>query len=279
MSAASRLRWLVTRLVKDLLGRLALFTGAHRRLLRERGIIVAFHSITSAPGDGALRCGLDDFEAYCRFFARHLCCCCLSDLAERVRSGQPLEGRLAITFDDGYRDNAELAAPVLARHRLPATFYVTTGFIGSDRQAPWDLAAGVTSRWMSAGQVKALHEAGHDIGAHTRNHADLGALPEADAIAEIAGSVADIRAWTGVAPRHFAVPFGRAFPTLPRLSQLMRDQLGFETVTLCRNGLLNPACQNVAWERIPVAPNDYLSPYGWFFDVLRDVNRTFPEMA
>ena len=40
---------------------------------------------------------------------------------------------LAITFDDGYADNAEVALPVLQRHGLPATFFVATGFLDGGR--------------------------------------------------------------------------------------------------------------------------------------------------
>jgi peptidoglycan/xylan/chitin deacetylase (PgdA/CDA1 family) len=36
---------------------------------------------------------------------------------------------LVITFDDGYADNAEVALPLLVRHGLPATFFVSTGFL------------------------------------------------------------------------------------------------------------------------------------------------------
>lgn len=37
----------------------------------------------------------------------------------------------AITFDDGFENNASVAAPVLADLRLPATFYLTTGWVGT----------------------------------------------------------------------------------------------------------------------------------------------------
>lgn len=40
---------------------------------------------------------------------------------------------LAITFDDGYADNAELALPVLLRHGLQASFFVATGFLDGGR--------------------------------------------------------------------------------------------------------------------------------------------------
>ena len=40
---------------------------------------------------------------------------------------------MAITFDDGYEDNASVALPVLQRHGLPATFFVATGFLDGGR--------------------------------------------------------------------------------------------------------------------------------------------------
>ncbi|MFC5490336.1 polysaccharide deacetylase family protein [Dokdonella soli] len=38
-----------------------------------------------------------------------------------------------ITFDDGYRDNFEIAVPILRRHGLVATFFIATGYLGTGR--------------------------------------------------------------------------------------------------------------------------------------------------
>jgi peptidoglycan/xylan/chitin deacetylase (PgdA/CDA1 family) len=44
---------------------------------------------------------------------------------------------LFLTFDDGYRDNFDVAAPILADLNIPATFFITTGFIDGIATAWW----------------------------------------------------------------------------------------------------------------------------------------------
>jgi peptidoglycan/xylan/chitin deacetylase (PgdA/CDA1 family) len=45
----------------------------------------------------------------------------------------------AVTFDDGFENNASVAAPALEEFRIPATFYVTTGFIDENGSSWIDL--------------------------------------------------------------------------------------------------------------------------------------------
>lgn len=49
--------------------------------------------------------------------------------------GEIADGSVAVTFDDGFRNNYIHALPVLERYRVPATVYVATGFIGSGRMS------------------------------------------------------------------------------------------------------------------------------------------------
>ena len=53
----------------------------------------------------------------------------LPDALERLYSGRLPAGALAISFDDGYRDNVINALPVLEQYGLPATFFVTSGYL------------------------------------------------------------------------------------------------------------------------------------------------------
>ena len=256
------------RVVKDFAGRVVVGAGLHKRLLRGKAIVATFHSITPERSDGALRCSVQDFDHYCTFFAKHMRVVTFTRLVEDVSARRPLTGNLSITFDDGYADNADLASPVLERWKLPATFFVATNFIESQTQPFWDIDAGIEARWMSWPQVARLAAAGHEIGGHTVEHADLGAISLSDAESELRRSRDELRARIGVAPIHFAVPFGRSFPALEAVAGIAQG-LGYKSMSLCRGGLVPSLANPMKLERWPITPGQYLSPYGWLIDVIR----------
>ena len=71
---------------------------------------------------------VEDFEEQIQLFLRYGTPLSLDDLGQ-----EPAEG-IAVTFDDGYASNYELAFPVLQKYNFPATVFVTTGFV--DRTVP-----------------------------------------------------------------------------------------------------------------------------------------------
>ncbi|MHC4429215.1 MAG: polysaccharide deacetylase family protein, partial [Planctomycetota bacterium] len=60
----------------------------------------------------------------------------LADIVEHCVSGEPFPRRaFAVTFDDGFENNVSIAAPILSDFGIPATFYVTSGFIEHNAMA------------------------------------------------------------------------------------------------------------------------------------------------
>lgn len=76
---------------------------------------------------------IDEFDAQMRFLAEHRPVVTLSQLVAGLRGEAALEpGSVAITFDDGYWNVLAHALPVLSRYRLPATLFVTMGYLERD---------------------------------------------------------------------------------------------------------------------------------------------------
>lgn len=57
----------------------------------------------------------------------------LADAVRGLRSGSLPARAACITFDDGYADNAEIALPILQKHAIPATFFVSSGVLDGGR--------------------------------------------------------------------------------------------------------------------------------------------------
>ncbi len=85
------------------------------------------------------------FEEQMRTLARYANVVGLGNLLERLRDGRTLPPRaVAITFDDGYYDNLSVAAPVLRTLGMPATFFLSPGFLARSVIPWWEqLAAAV----------------------------------------------------------------------------------------------------------------------------------------
>ncbi len=87
--------------------------------------------------DPGLAVAPEDFDRQCAYLARHYRVVSLDDMVAAFSGGPPLPPRaVALTFDDGYLDNHSHALPILARHGLTATFYVTTDCI-DNRSILW----------------------------------------------------------------------------------------------------------------------------------------------
>lgn len=103
-------------------------------------LVLGYHNIESTwfwpnrPGTG-----IATFARQMRVLHRIANVVPLEDALDALAAGHPLPPRaVALTFDDGYRDNLELAAPVLRGYGMPATIYLVPGFLAGEQHAWWE---------------------------------------------------------------------------------------------------------------------------------------------
>jgi peptidoglycan/xylan/chitin deacetylase (PgdA/CDA1 family) len=112
-----------------------------------------------------------------------------------------------ITFDDGYANNYELAAPILKEFGCPATLYVVVQTVGWDNK--WHNPESETRISMvSWSQLKELRAAGWEIGSHTMNHHNLQKIELKEVAIEMEKSRSVITEFLGERPDSFAYPYG-----------------------------------------------------------------------
>jgi peptidoglycan/xylan/chitin deacetylase (PgdA/CDA1 family) len=114
----------------------------------DRLLILGWHNVDSTwlfpspPGAGPR-----GMERQLRFLRRSTNVVDLRQALTALATGRPLPARaVALTFDDGYRDQLELAAPMLERLGLPATFFLIPGVLSRVVRPWWELIAWAFTR-------------------------------------------------------------------------------------------------------------------------------------
>jgi len=104
--------------------------SAHGRL-SSRFQVLVYHKVSPDRHPFYEPVDPDSFDAQMRFLSRCYNVMDLSELVERSETGAVPPKAVAITFDDGYRDNYDYAFPILKKYGLTATVFVATGVTGS----------------------------------------------------------------------------------------------------------------------------------------------------
>lgn len=256
----------IKRRIKTAAGWLAGWGGAYRLGLRDRMLVTAFHRVNDTIEEDGITCSSAKFEAFCKFLARHFRVVPLSEQIEGLRCGDGAAGTASITFDDGYLDNYEVAAPILREYGLPATFFVTAGFIGSRVVPEWDKKFPIHPGWMNWDQVRELARDGFEVGCHTVSHIDMGRASLDGIRDELIKSREVIEQCVGAPVRLFAYPFGGRSQITQEARNLVRE-LGFDCCASCYGGTNSQATDPYSIQRIGVG-EWFSSPQQFGFELL-----------
>jgi peptidoglycan/xylan/chitin deacetylase (PgdA/CDA1 family) len=175
----------------------------------------------------------------------------------------PAKHAVAVTFDDGYRDNLTRALPVLDTFAIPATLFLATGYVSKDSSFWWDrldtalaegrlsrpradvyrwgkgLTSDARDRWLqSEGVPQRVGEpedqpmtaedlqrlgARFRIAGHGHDHVSLGLVPVEDAARDLATCMYTLSHVTETPLRHVAYPFGGAEDVTEAVASSARD--------------------------------------------------------
>ena len=129
--------------------------------------------------------------------------------ADIIRRGKSFAERsIVITFDDGYQSVYNNALPVLQRHGMSATVFLTVG-MNKDTDLGGRLPPLGDRTMLSWDEIHEMHDSGITFGAHTMTHQDLTRLTNRQLEDEIFSSKVIIEDALGIPVLCFAYPYGR----------------------------------------------------------------------
>ena len=200
-----------------------------RTVLRNRSapgaVVLVYHRVEDVPVSGlGLAVSPAHFDEHLSAVRRLGVAIPLRDVVAGRRQGRSTRRMVSLTFDDGYADNLFVAKPFLEAHGVPATVFVTTGFIGADQAFWWDRLDRIAAH--TGEDVRALR-------------ARLRALPPA----ELEDEVERLAAATGLQPAQGSTHRCMAADEIVRLAEGGLVDVGSHTVSHAALGMLPDAGQ------------------------------------
>ena len=172
----------------------------HRLAMRERGVVLMYHRVlpdTPYPGvDPGMFVTASTFEHNLRLLRSRYELVTIDAFGDWM-AGQRQFTRppCAITFDDGWRDNYEVAFPLLQRYDATATVFLVTSWIGRGDM-------------LDADRIAQMESAGIAFGSHTVTHALLGQADRRTMQSELADSRTALERYVRRPSRWFCFPKG-----------------------------------------------------------------------
>jgi peptidoglycan/xylan/chitin deacetylase (PgdA/CDA1 family) len=172
----------------------------HRLAMKDRGVVLMYHRVLpDAPHlgvDPGMFVSASAFEHHLRLLRSRYELVTIDAFGEWM-AGQRHFPRppCAITFDDGWRDNYEIAFPLLQRYDAIATVFLVTSWIGRDDM-------------LDADRIAQMESAGIAFGSHTVTHALLGEVDRRTMQTELADSKAALARYVRRPSRWFCFPKG-----------------------------------------------------------------------
>lgn len=159
---------------------------------------------------------------------------------------------IILTFDDGYKDNYDLAFPILKEFNFKATIFL----MGSLTYNEWDVKAGGERKFslMSVEMIKEMQDYGIEFGAHTFNHPKLNTLSNEEIEHQIVDVKKPLEEKIGKEIITFAYPYG----ILNDYAKKMAKKAGYTFALATDSGSVCLSDDLYQIRRIAIFPNTNL---------------------
>ncbi|WP_114782254.1 polysaccharide deacetylase family protein [Botryobacter ruber] len=109
------------------------------RFLKPQALVLMYHRVAVPAADAwDIAVSPENFEQQLQVLKNTANVIPLKELVERVKRKKVEKSTVALTFDDGYVDNYQVAKQLLEKYGLPATFFISSGNVGKDAAFWWD---------------------------------------------------------------------------------------------------------------------------------------------
>jgi peptidoglycan/xylan/chitin deacetylase (PgdA/CDA1 family) len=162
-------------------------------------IVLLYHSINRDIPQGISK---KEFKNQLEFLRDHFDR--FSTVNQLKKDNQYQVNEVFVTFDDGYLDNFRHAKPLLDEFNIPATFFISTKYLGGTFPASAE-----DIPMMNSDQIRKLSHAGHEIASHTVSHPKLPTLSDQEIKKELSKSQERLKKITSDPITSFAYPSGQ----------------------------------------------------------------------
>ncbi len=213
---------------------------------------VLFYHRVADKADSSWTVSNKTFIRQINWLQKHFEIISLAEAQRRIRHRLAGPPAVVITFDDGYGENCRNAVPYLIENKIPCTYFVTLKNVLDGSPFEHDMAAGIDAPPNTMDQLRDMAAAGIEIGAHCRNHIDLGGISDRSVLYdEVVAPREVLEKELDTSVRYFAFPFAQYMNLNSHVFRLAADA-GYHGVVSAYGGYNWPVTDPFHIERIPV---------------------------
>ncbi len=226
-----RIFWIIGTIVSFLFyfsGTVGLYIFFRKKVLRRyRNIVLTYHRIRDDDKEPDISVSTENFKRQISYLKNHFNVISLNDIVDNL-SNQPNTSidNIAITFDDGYKDNFLNAFPILKNYKLPAIIFLVSGQIAKREDM------------LNMNEIEIMKNNGIVFGSHTVNHVILTKVDIDTAAKEIFNSKQELENLLNEKVEFFAYPRGKKNNFNEQIKALVK-KAGYKAAFTTENGEVN----------------------------------------